>query len=154
MSNPGHLLGGTLLAWLNYNTQQDSHATGCRSHQNATIPERNAPTSGAGGLGRGRGCALWGRARRCKESAPGTIGSIVKWPDAAQTYLLVVDDPNGQFHVINRADGNLVGSFGRVGHQLGEFYNLHFIGIDSKGNVYSAEVQGKRVQKFRNLGGL
>jgi len=89
-----------------------------------------------------------------KESAPGTIGSIVKWPDAAQTYLLVVDDPNGQFHVINRADGKLMGSYGRVGHQLGEFYNLHFIGIDSKGNVYSAEVQGKRVQKFRNLGGL
>ena len=89
-----------------------------------------------------------------KESAPGTIGSIVKWPDAAQTYLLVVDDPNGEFHVINRADGKLMGSYGRVGHQLGEFYNLHFIGIDSKGNVYSAEVQGKRVQKFRNLGGL
>ena len=39
-----------------------------------------------------------------KESAPGTIGSIAKWPDAAQTYLLVVDDPNGQFHVINRAE--------------------------------------------------
>jgi hypothetical protein len=89
-----------------------------------------------------------------KESAPGTIGSIAKWPDAAQTYLIVVDDPNGQFHVINRADGKLVGSFGRVGHQLGEFYNLHNIGIDSKGNIYTAEVQGKRVQKFRNLGGL
>ena len=39
-------------------------------------------------------------------------------------------------------------------NQLGEFYNLHFIGIDSKGNVYSAEVQGKRVQKFKNIGGL
>ena len=51
-------------------------------------------------------------------------------------------------------DGKLLASYGRVGHQLGEFYNLHFIGIDSKGNVYSAEVQGKRVQKFRNLGGL
>jgi hypothetical protein len=89
-----------------------------------------------------------------KESASGTIGSIAKWPDAAETYLLVVDDPNGKFHVVDRASGNLVGSFGRVGHQLGEFYNLHFIGIDSKGNVYSAEVQGKRVQKFRNLGGL
>jgi hypothetical protein len=89
-----------------------------------------------------------------KESAPGTIGSIGKWPDAAQTYLVVVDDPNGQFHVINRADGGLVGSFGRVGHQLGEFYNLHNIGIDSRGNIYTAEVQGKRVQKFRNLGGL
>ena len=89
-----------------------------------------------------------------KDSYPGTIGSIVKWPDPAQTYLLVVDDPNGQFHVVNRADGRLVGSFGRVGHQLGEFYNLHFIGIDSRGNVYSGEVQGKRVQKFRNLSGL
>jgi hypothetical protein len=89
-----------------------------------------------------------------KDSYPGTIGSIVKWPDAAQTYLLVVDDPNGQFHVVNRTSGEVVQSVGRVGHQLGEFYNLHFIGIDSKGNVYSAEVQGKRVQKFRNLGGL
>jgi hypothetical protein len=89
-----------------------------------------------------------------KESAPGTIGSIGKWPDAAQTNLLVVDDPNGQFHIINRADGGLVGSFGRVGHQLGEFYNLHNICIDSRGNIYTAEVQGKRVQKFRNLGGL
>ena len=79
----------------------------------------------------------------------------MKWPDAAQTYLLVVDDPNGQFHVVDRIERRarqLAG--GRVGHQLGEFYNLHFIGIDSKGNVYSAEVQGKRVQKFRNLGGL
>ena len=72
-----------------------------------------------------------------KESSPGTIGSIVKWPDAAQTYLLVVDDPNGQFHVVNRMTGELVSSVGRVGHQLGEFYNLHFIGIDSKGNVYT-----------------
>jgi NHL repeat len=89
-----------------------------------------------------------------KDSYPGTIGSIVKWPDAAQTYLLVVDDPNGQFHVVNRMSGEVVNSVGRVGHQLGEFYNLHFIGIDSKGNVYSAEVQGKRVQKFRNVGGL
>jgi len=50
--------------------------------------------------------------------------------------------------------GEVVNSIGRVGHQLGEFYNLHFIGIDSKGNVFSAEVQGKRVQKFRNMGGL
>jgi DNA-binding beta-propeller fold protein YncE len=89
-----------------------------------------------------------------KESYPGTIGSIAKWPDTAQTYLIVVDDPNGQFHVVNRMTGDIVQSVGRVGHQLGEFYNLHFVAVDSKGNAYSAEVQGKRVQKFRNLGGL
>ena len=32
--------------------------------------------------------------------------------------------------------------------------NLHNPAIDSKGNVYTAEVQGTRVQRFRNLGGL
>ena len=66
-----------------------------------------------------------------KDSYPGTIGSIVKWPDAAQTYLLVVDDPNGQFHVVNRVSsgGELV-SAGRPPAR--QFYNLHFIGIDSK----------------------
>src|SRR5262249_32828597 len=58
-----------------------------------------------------------------KESAPGTIGSIVKWPDAAQTYLLVVDDPNGEFHVINRADGRRLGSFGRCRTVLSDFDN-------------------------------
>ena len=98
-------------------------------------PRIRSDRQGGAGLGRG-------------------LGPIVKWPDAAQTYLLVVDDPNGQFHVINRADGKLLSSWGRVGHQIGEFYNLHFIGLDSKGHVYSGEVQGKRVQKFRNVGGL
>ena len=56
--------------------------------------------------------------------------------------------PCGQPH-----DGKIVQSVGRVGHQLGEFYNLHFVAIDSKGNVYTAEVQGKRVQKFRDSAG-
>src|SRR6195256_6186592 len=32
-----------------------------------------------------------------KESAPGTIGSIVKWPGPAKTYLLVVDNANRTF---------------------------------------------------------
>ena len=49
---------------------------------------------------------------------------------------------------------SIIASFGRVGHNAGEFDNLHNLAIDSKGNIYAAEVQGKRVQKFRNLGGL
>ena len=28
------------------------------------------------------------------------------------------------------------------------------LGIDSKGNIYTAEVQGKRIQRFRAVGGL
>jgi sugar lactone lactonase YvrE len=42
----------------------------------------------------------------------------------------------------------------RVGTNLGQFENLHNIAIDSKGNICTAEVQGKRVQRFRNLSGL
>ena len=32
--------------------------------------------------------------------------------------------------------------------------NLHNLAIDNKGNVSTAEVQGTRMQRFRNLSGL
>jgi alpha-galactosidase len=90
-----------------------------------------------------------------KDTIPAaTTGSVMLWPDAQQTYILTSDDPNGEFHLLNRADGKYISSFGRVGHNAGEFDNLHNLAIDSKGNIYAAEVGGKRVQKFRNLGGL
>jgi len=89
-----------------------------------------------------------------KDSPPGTVGSVMLWPDAANSYFVVSDDPNGEFHVIRRSDGVEVSTAGRVGTNLGQFMNLHNLAIDSKGNVYSAEVQGKRVQRFRNLSGL
>jgi DNA-binding beta-propeller fold protein YncE len=90
-----------------------------------------------------------------KDTIPAaTTGSVMLWPDEKQSYILTSDDPNGEFHLLNRADGKYISSFGRVGHNAGEFDNLHNLAIDSKGNIYAAEVQGKRVQKFRNLGGL
>ena len=40
-------------------------------------------------------------------------------------------------------------AFGRIGHYAGEFVFLHNVAVDSKGNVYTAEVgNGRRVQKF------
>ena len=40
-------------------------------------------------------------------------------------------------------------SFGRIGRYAGEFIFLHNVAVDSKGNVYTAEVgNGRRVQKF------
>ena len=55
---------------------------------------------------------------------------------------------------MRRSDGAITGDFGRVGLQVGQFMNLHNLAIDSKGNIYTAEVQGKRVQRFRNMSGL
>ena len=87
-------------------------------------------------------------------TAPGVTGSTAFWPDKGQTYCFTSDDPIGQIHVIPRSDGQMVGSFGRVGRDPGEFENLHNIAIDSKGNIYTAEMQGQRVQHFPYKGGL
>ena len=89
-----------------------------------------------------------------KDTPPGTVGAVLLWPDAMQSYFVVSDDPNGEFHVVRRSDGAVVASGGHVGTNLGQFENLHNIAIDSKGNVYTAEVQGKRVQRFLNMSGL
>jgi hypothetical protein len=40
-------------------------------------------------------------------------------------------------------------SFGRAGVAPGEFFVLHHMTTDSKGNLFTSEVQdGRRVQKF------
>jgi len=42
-----------------------------------------------------------------------------------------------------------VTNFGDGGRQPGQFYGVHSIAIDSKGNLYTTETyEGKRVQKF------
>ena len=59
-----------------------------------------------------------------------------------------------QSALLRRSDGEVVGSFGRNGRKAGEFHWVHNIAIDSKGNVYTAEVDtGKRVQKFKPTNG-
>ena len=40
-------------------------------------------------------------------------------------------------------------NFGKGGHYPGEWYSLHSIAADSKGNLYTVETyQGRRVQRF------
>ena len=44
-------------------------------------------------------------------------------------------------------------SFGDGGRQPGQFFGVHSIAIDSKGNLYTTETyQGRRVQKFVSKG--
>ena len=40
-----------------------------------------------------------------------TTGSVMLWPDEKQSYILTSDDPNGEFHLLNRADGNAIGPY-------------------------------------------
>jgi hypothetical protein len=82
----------------------------------------------------------------------GSVWDVALSEDAAQKYLYVADGTNNEIHILLRATGERLASFGRAGRQAGQFHWIHAIGIDSQGNVYTGEVDsGKRVQKFRRV---
>ncbi|HEX3868619.1 MAG TPA: hypothetical protein VHV78_17780 [Gemmatimonadaceae bacterium] len=93
-----------------------------------------------------------------KTIAPRTLGTGSVWDiafsrDAAQRYMYVADGMNMQVHVIDRQSLEVLTSFGDGGRQPGQFYAVHSVATDSKGNLYTAETyEGKRVQKFNYKG--
>jgi hypothetical protein len=63
--------------------------------------------------------------------------------------MIIADGADGEAVIVRRSDGAEVGSFGHYGKQTGQFHNIHQIVADSKGNIYTGEVDtGMRVQKF------
>jgi hypothetical protein len=52
--------------------------------------------------------------------------------------------------ILDRASGEILSSFGRPGHQLGEFTHAHTLTADSKSSIYVAETDSsRRVQKVQ-----
>ena len=76
----------------------------------------------------------------------GSVGTIAFWPDATQSKFLLNDPGNFEVHLINRADGEVLGSFGHYGAYGGEFDRNHESQLDSKGNLYVSGDQ--RLQRF------
>jgi DNA-binding beta-propeller fold protein YncE len=87
--------------------------------------------------------------------APDTLGSGSVWdmdflPDPTQSVLLAADGSNNVVWLLERGGGALLGRFGRNGRNAGEFHWVHNMAVDSRGNVFTTEVDtGKRVQRFR-----
>jgi 6-phosphogluconolactonase (cycloisomerase 2 family) len=82
----------------------------------------------------------------------GSVWDLVLSEDPAQKYIFIADGANGQIITINREDGKVLTQWGRHGRQPGQFKWVHNIAIDSKGNLYTAEVGfGHRAQKFRRV---
>jgi DNA-binding beta-propeller fold protein YncE len=83
-----------------------------------------------------------------------TLGSGSAWDmafsqDPQQRYLYVSDGENGRVHILDRDKLEVLTSFGEGGRQPGEFYGVHSIATDAKGNLYTTETyHGQRVQKF------
>ena len=79
----------------------------------------------------------------------GTVWWIGFSPDPAQKYIYVANGRNEEIHILDHASGRILSSFGRPGHQVGEFDHAHTLAVDSEGNIYVAETDwGERVQKF------
>jgi DNA-binding beta-propeller fold protein YncE len=82
----------------------------------------------------------------------GSVWDLVLSEDEAQKYLFVANGANGYLITVERATGRVLGTFGRPGRMAGELKWVHNIAIDSKGNLYTAEVgTGRRAQKFSRL---
>jgi hypothetical protein len=90
---------------------------------------------------------------------PTTLGNGSVWAinfsrDPQQKYLLIADGEDNVVWVVRRDNGAVVSSFGHSGRNAGEFHWLHQAGMDSKGNLYTGEVDtGKRIQKFMLMNG-
>ena len=82
----------------------------------------------------------------------GSVYDLVFSPDNEQRFIYMVDGANGEVRIVDRASKDVLGRFGQVGRQAGQFTALHNIAVDRQGNIYTAEVNtGQRVQKFRRL---
>jgi hypothetical protein len=78
-----------------------------------------------------------------------TTASVAFSSDADQRFLYVASRSPGRIWVLDRKSLQPVTSFGRPGVAPGEFYVLHQMTTDSKGNLYTAEVEdGRRAQRF------
>ena len=77
-------------------------------------------------------------------------------PDPEQRYLYVVDRVRQQIAILERKSLTLMGYVGDgIGSAPGAFYILHDVAADSKGNLYTAEVNNdgnRRAQKFTFTG--
>jgi hypothetical protein len=79
----------------------------------------------------------------------GSVFDIAFSPDPQQKYMYVADGENQQVHILDRQSLEVLTSFGDGGRQPGQFYGVHSIATDSKGNIYTTETyRGQRVQKF------
>jgi len=79
----------------------------------------------------------------------GSVWDIAFSKDPQQKYIFLADGANEEIHILQRDTLEVLTSFGDGGRQPGQFYAVHSIAADSKGNIYTTETyRGQRVQKF------
>jgi len=79
----------------------------------------------------------------------GSVWDIAFSKDPQQRYIYLADGANEKIYIMLRETLEILTSFGDGGRQPGQFYAVHSIASDSKGNLYTTETyRGQRVQRF------
>jgi len=79
----------------------------------------------------------------------GSVWDIAFSKDAQQKYFYLADGANEKVRVFDRQSLTELTAFGDGGRQPGQFYAVHSIATDSRGNIYTTETyEGKRLQRF------
>ena len=99
-----------------------------------------------------------GRECRAPDCGNGqTAAGLAFSQDPEQSYLYVANRSQAQIMVFDRRTLAFLDAFGSWGSGPGQFGTLHHLSVDSKGNLYTAEVtpvnpENRRVQKFTFTG--
>jgi DNA-binding beta-propeller fold protein YncE len=89
---------------------------------------------------------------------PNSLGDGAVWDisfsaDPEQKFIYLADGTNRKIFIIERKSLEILTNFGDGGRNPGQFFAVHGIATDSKGNIYTTETyEGKRLQKFTYKG--
>lgn len=83
----------------------------------------------------------------------GSVWEIAFSKDPQQKFMYIADGSNERIHIFERESLKELTAFGDGGRQPGEFYAVHSIATNSKGDIFTTETyRGQRVQKFTYKG--
>jgi DNA-binding beta-propeller fold protein YncE len=83
-----------------------------------------------------------------------TLGDGSTWDiafsnDPQQKFIYLADGKDEKVWILDRQTLEILTSFGDGGKMPGQFYAVHSIATDSKGNIYTTETyDGRRLQRF------
>ena len=79
----------------------------------------------------------------------GSVWDMAFSRDPQQTYIYAANGVNEKINVLLRSSLDVLTSFGDGGRQPGQFFGVHNLATDSKGNLYTTETYtGARLQRF------
>ena len=79
----------------------------------------------------------------------GSVFELAFSKDSGQQFIYSPNGMNQSVDILRRETLEVVDRFGQGGRYPGQFFAVHSIAVDSRGNVYTGEtLEGKRLQRF------